>query len=52
MPNKVYTTENYEIVVEITRLNYLSNASGITSISDLVREISLFQVKVTAQSGI
>ena len=36
----------------ITRLNYPSNASGITPISDPVCEISLFQVKVTAQSGI
>ena len=52
MPNKIYMTKNYEIVVGITRLNYLSNASRITPISDLVREISLFQVKVTAQSGI
>jgi len=52
MPNKIYTTKNYEIVVGITRLNYLSNASGITPISDPVCEISLFQVKVTAQSGI
>jgi len=52
MPNKIYTTKNYEIVVGITRLNYLSNSSGITPIADLVREISLFQVKVTAQSGI
>ena len=35
----------------VTRFKYLSNAFRITLISDLVREISLFQVKVTAQSG-
>ena len=52
MPIKIYTTKNYEIFMGITRLNYLSNASGITPISDLVREISLFQVKVSVQSGI
>ena len=51
MPIQIYMTKNYEIVMGITRRNYLSNASGITLISDLVREISLFQVKVSAQSG-
>jgi len=48
----MYTIKNYEIDMGITRLNYFSNASGITPISDLVREISLFQVEVTAQPGI
>ena len=52
MPNKIYKTENYEIIMGMTRLNYLSNASGITLISDLVYEISLIQDKVSVQSGI
>ena len=52
MPIKIYMTKNYEILMGTTRLKHLSNASGITPISDLVREISLFQVKVFVQSGI
>ena len=51
MPTRIYMTKNYEIFRGTTRLKYLSNSSGITPISDLVREISLFQVKVSAQSG-
>ena len=38
--------------METTRLKYLSNDSGITPMSDLVCEIWLFQVKVSAESGI
>ena len=52
MPIKIYTTKDYEIFMGTTRLKHISNASRITPISDLVREISLFQVKVSAQSGI
>ena len=51
MPIKIYMTKDYEIFMGTTRLKHLSNASRITPISDLVREISLFQVKVSAQSG-
>ena len=52
MPIKIYTTKDYEIFMGTTRLKYLSNASRITPIADLVREVSLFQVKVSAQSEI
>ena len=48
---EIGAVKNSEIVVEITRLLYLSNVSGITSIAILVCEILLSQVVVSVQTG-
>ena len=48
---EIWAVKNSEIFVEITRLLYLSNVSGITSIAVQVCEISLTQVDVPVLSG-
>ena len=48
---EIWAAKNSKIFVEISRLLYLSNFSGITSISIQVCEIWLPQVDVPAQTG-
>ena len=47
---EIWAAKNSEIFVKISRLLYLSNVSGITSISALVCEILLSQVDVSVQT--
>ena len=48
---EIWAAKNSEIFVEITTLMYLSNASGITSLSSQDCEFCLSQVGVSAQTG-
>ena len=48
---EIWAVKNSKIFVEITRLLYISNVSGITSIAVQVCEIYLSQVDVPVQSG-
>ena len=49
--HEIWAAKNSEIFVEVSRLLYLSNVSGIMSISVQVCEISLSQVDVSVQTG-